>query len=124
QEERSSVGALKPAGSGLFGAREAASFMAEKLSIDEFTGNRSAIDANKGARSSLAAHVNGASDQLLSRSRFTEDENRHVRIGDELDAIQDQPQTGITPDDRLRTFRASQFSQEDSLLRLRGLAQR
>src|SRR5688500_5126747 len=79
EEPRSLMGELEASDTPVGRSREGPSFMAEHLAFDEIAGNGRGVHAHERLVLAGAARVNRGGDELLARSRFTDDEN--ARIG-------------------------------------------
>ena len=75
QEDRAAVSQLKAPDAIADGSSECAARVTEELALEQFFRDRRAVDLDQWPTRSRAALVDGACNQLLSRPRFTLDEN-------------------------------------------------
>src|SRR6185503_7097422 len=79
QEDGAAVGHLEPAESPLQSTGEGASLMTEQFRGDQRRSQRRTVHTDERAPRSPGALVDRAGDELLSRARFSGDENGGVR---------------------------------------------
>lgn len=101
EEECSSVRALEPSESLRFGTGETAPLVAEEFGIDEFGRDGPAVDAEEWLCCSSRAVVDGACDDFLAGSGFSEQEDGNIGSGDLVDAFHDIAEAGLGTDDRV-----------------------
>ncbi len=78
EENRSSVSRLKTSHALLYRSGEGAFFVSEQLGGNQRRRNCCAIHANKGSGGAVRPLVYGASDQFLSRSGFSQDQDSGI----------------------------------------------
>ncbi|MNE19997.1 hypothetical protein D3C80_1130990 [compost metagenome] len=81
EEQGAAVGCLEQAGLVFDGAAEAAFAMAEKLALQQFRGNRRAVDRNERLIGARALIVDQARDQLLAAAGLSADVYRRMAAG-------------------------------------------
>ena len=70
-------------------ARESALRVAEQLRLDQFFGERGAVDLDEGLLVAERVVVDGVGDEFLARARLADDEDVCVRLRDRLDGLVD-----------------------------------
>src|SRR5437899_13084213 len=75
EEDGPTVGKLEAADPPIDGAGEGALDVSEEFALDEAGRDGAAVDLDQGALPARAAAVDGTGDQLLARSRLTDDEH-------------------------------------------------
>src|ERR1700745_1866244 len=78
QKERAAVSGFKPAHSPLECASEGSLLVPEKLGSDQRFWNRRTVNAVEGSVRALRRPMQGARDQLLAGSGFTQNEDRRI----------------------------------------------
>ena len=101
EKERAAIGPLEPALMLLSGSRKTPLLMAEQLGIDQFGGNRPAVDPDEGAVGPLRPRMNRPRHHLLAGARLAEDQHGEVRRGDEFHPLHDVPEARPGADDVL-----------------------
>jgi hypothetical protein len=117
QEQRSAVGLLEPALAPRHCARERALLVAEQLGVDQLGSDRAAIHASERSFAKRRVVVDGAGDDLLPGSCFSEQQHRRVAPGDELGARDHRRQPCIAAN---QTLVARRLAAGDQMLRNRA----
>ena len=124
EEEGAPVRPLEPSLPRPDRPREAAALVAEQLGVDQVGRDGAAVDAQEGARRPPRTLVDRPGHDLLARPRLAQDQDRRVRVGDQLDLLHHRLQAGLGADDRVADVVAVESRQQRALVRLERLAER
>src|SRR5882762_6283642 len=109
QEERALVGQFEAPNLLCNRARERASFMSEKLTLEQPRRNRRAVELYEGSRLAPAAFMNRARNQFLSRTGFTEKQHCRVARSHRFNEIQNMAERRALADNSLKVHLATDF---------------
>ena len=109
QEECSLMGQLQPADLLRDRSRKSPFFVAEQFAFKKAGGNGRAVEFDEGVIPARAQPVDGARDQFLARSSFSENQNGGIRCRHVLHLFQYALQTGAFADDFVELVRGDEF---------------
>ena len=95
------------------GVGECASLVAEELRFEQRVGERRAVDGDKWEFGFRTQIMQGARDELLARSGFSDDEDGRAGFGDAVKLMNDADEPGSLPDEPLESL--STPSAQDNL---------
>jgi hypothetical protein len=90
QADRAAARALEQSELAPVRAREGPALVAEQLRFQELGGDGRAVDLDEGTRAPGRARVDGAADEVLADPALAANEDRRVRVSDELDEAPDR----------------------------------
>src|SRR4030095_7312847 len=96
-------------------AGEGPAFVAEEFVLHETFGNGCAIQSDKRLRASIGKVVNGASEEFLARTAFTEQENGCPGRGHALELLANRLHGGRVPDDARKAVAGGELLAEDEI---------
>src|SRR5262249_38730570 len=99
EEQRALVGRLELAGARRDGSREGAFHVTEKLALDEILRDRTAVDDDERALSTVRAAMELARDELFARTGLAGDQHRDVGCRDLLQFAEHLHHRRTHPDD-------------------------